>query len=45
MPAPKSSIQPEPLHLPQFAPEAPVPLPPQKMQETSNSTEGSVNGK
>src|SRR5580704_6392599 len=45
MPAPKSSIQPAPLHLEQVLPPALVPLPPQKMQETSNSTLGSVNGK
>jgi hypothetical protein len=45
MPAPKSSIQPAPLHLEQVPPLALVPLPPQKMQETSNSTLGSVNGK
>ena len=38
MPAPRTSIQPVPLHSEQ-------PLPPQTWQETSTSTDGSVNGK
>src|SRR6266699_3341724 len=45
MPAPKSSIQAAPLHFEQVPPPAAVPVPPQKGQETSNSTLGSVNGK
>jgi len=36
MPAPKSSIQPEPLHLEQVPPDEFVPVPLQKTQEASN---------
>src|SRR5256885_4831866 len=44
IPAPNNSIHPAPLHLPQV-PDAVVPLPPQNTHDTSNSTDGSVNGK
>src|SRR5580698_7769891 len=40
IPAPNNSIHPEPLHF-----EQPMPVPPQKTHDASNSTEGSVNGK
>src|SRR5205823_8230083 len=45
IPAPRISIQPEPLQSGSREPSDSVPLPPQRKHDTSTSTLGSVNGK